>query len=101
MTKPFFEEAAFKAMVPQKIKLGRIGKVEDLMGAVLFLGTNASSQLMRPRRSAERACWSMAAGLPIRSQFSCSGKKEKLMRKSIIATYGLAGKERGVPTSFA
>jgi NAD(P)-dependent dehydrogenase (short-subunit alcohol dehydrogenase family) len=43
MTKPFFEDATFKAMVLQKIKLGRIGTVEDLMGAVLFLAGDASA----------------------------------------------------------
>ena len=43
MTKPFFEDAAFKASVLAKIKLGRIGTVEDLMGAALFLASDASA----------------------------------------------------------
>ena len=43
MTKPFFEDAAFKASVLAKIKLGRIGQVEDLMGAVVFLASDASA----------------------------------------------------------
>jgi NAD(P)-dependent dehydrogenase (short-subunit alcohol dehydrogenase family) len=43
MTKPFFADAAFKASVLAKIKLGRIGTVEDLMGAVLFLASDASA----------------------------------------------------------
>ena len=43
MTKPFFEDPAFKTHVLSKIKLGRIGKVEDLMGAVLFLASDASA----------------------------------------------------------
>jgi NAD(P)-dependent dehydrogenase (short-subunit alcohol dehydrogenase family) len=43
MTKPFLEDAVFKATVLQKIKLGRIGRVEDLMGAVLFLAGDASA----------------------------------------------------------
>lgn len=43
MTKPFFEDPAFKASVLAKIKLGRIGRVEDLMGAALFLATDASA----------------------------------------------------------
>ncbi|MDE2410361.1 MAG: SDR family oxidoreductase [Sphingomonadales bacterium] len=43
LTKPFFEDAAFKASVLTKIKLGRIGTVEDLMGAVLFLASDASA----------------------------------------------------------
>lgn len=43
MTAPFFEDATFKASVMDKIKLGRIGKPEDLMGAVLFLASDASA----------------------------------------------------------
>jgi NAD(P)-dependent dehydrogenase (short-subunit alcohol dehydrogenase family) len=43
LTRPFFEDAAFKASVLQKIKLGRIGRVEDLMGAILFLASDASA----------------------------------------------------------
>ncbi len=43
MTKPFLEDAAFKSAVLAKIKLGRLGKVEDLMGAALFLASDASS----------------------------------------------------------
>jgi NAD(P)-dependent dehydrogenase (short-subunit alcohol dehydrogenase family) len=43
MTRPFFEDAGFKASVLAKIKLGRIGTVEDLMGAVVFLASDASA----------------------------------------------------------
>lgn len=43
MTKPFFEDASFMASVLEKIKLGRLGTVEDLMGAVLFLASDASA----------------------------------------------------------
>ncbi|EQB12851.1 SDR family NAD(P)-dependent oxidoreductase [Sphingobium lactosutens] len=43
MTKPFFEDDAFKAGVLAKIKLGRLGRIEDLMGAVLFLASDASA----------------------------------------------------------
>jgi NAD(P)-dependent dehydrogenase (short-subunit alcohol dehydrogenase family) len=43
MTKPFFENALFRESVLAKIKLGRIGTVEDLMGAIVFLGSDASS----------------------------------------------------------
>lgn len=43
MTKPFFENAAFKASVLEKIKLGRLGTVEDLMGAIVFLASDASA----------------------------------------------------------
>ena len=43
LTQPFFENAAFKASVLQKIKLGRLGRVEDIMGAVVFLASDASA----------------------------------------------------------
>jgi NAD(P)-dependent dehydrogenase (short-subunit alcohol dehydrogenase family) len=43
MTKPFFENAAFRDSVLSKIKLGRLGTVEDLMGAVVFLASDASA----------------------------------------------------------
>jgi NAD(P)-dependent dehydrogenase (short-subunit alcohol dehydrogenase family) len=43
LTKPFFENAAFKQSVLAKIKLGRLGTVEDLMGAAVFLASDASA----------------------------------------------------------
>ena len=43
MTKPFFEDPVFKASVLAKIILGRIGQVEDLMGAIVFLAADASA----------------------------------------------------------
>jgi NAD(P)-dependent dehydrogenase (short-subunit alcohol dehydrogenase family) len=43
MTKPFFENKAFLDSVLSKIKLGRLGQVEDLMGAVVFLASDASA----------------------------------------------------------
>jgi NAD(P)-dependent dehydrogenase (short-subunit alcohol dehydrogenase family) len=43
MTKPFFESAEFRVQVLSKIKLGRIGTVEDIMGAVVLLAGNAAS----------------------------------------------------------
>lgn len=43
LTKPFFEDEAFRASVLAKIKLGRIGSVEDLMGAIVFLASDASA----------------------------------------------------------
>jgi NAD(P)-dependent dehydrogenase (short-subunit alcohol dehydrogenase family) len=43
LTKPFFDNAAFKAEVLAKIKLGRLGKVEDVLGALLFLASDASA----------------------------------------------------------
>jgi NAD(P)-dependent dehydrogenase (short-subunit alcohol dehydrogenase family) len=43
MTKPFFENAAFKADVLSKIKLGRLGRLDDVVGAVVFLASDASA----------------------------------------------------------
>jgi NAD(P)-dependent dehydrogenase (short-subunit alcohol dehydrogenase family) len=43
MTRPFFEDAAFKESVVSKIKLGRLGEIEDLMGPILFLASDASA----------------------------------------------------------
>ncbi len=43
MTRPFFEDEDFRQNVLARIKLGRIGKVEDLMGAVVFLASDAAS----------------------------------------------------------
>jgi NAD(P)-dependent dehydrogenase (short-subunit alcohol dehydrogenase family) len=43
MTRPFLEDEAFRASVLAKIKLGRIGQVQDLTGAILFLACDASS----------------------------------------------------------
>lgn len=43
MTAPFLADPAFKASVLSKIKLGRVGQVEDVMGAVLYLASDMSS----------------------------------------------------------
>ena len=43
MTRPFFADPAFKERVISKIKLGRLGTVEDLMGALVFLASDASA----------------------------------------------------------
>lgn len=43
MTAPFFEDQAFRADVLRKIKLGRLGQVEDVMGAVAFLAGDQSA----------------------------------------------------------
>lgn len=45
MTESFLEDAAFKASVLSRIKLGRLGRVEDLMGAALFLASDASAMV--------------------------------------------------------
>jgi NAD(P)-dependent dehydrogenase (short-subunit alcohol dehydrogenase family) len=43
MTRPFLADPAFRDAVIAKIKLGRLGTVEDLMGAVVFLASGASA----------------------------------------------------------
>ena len=43
LTKPFFQNVAFRDDVLRRIKLGRLGTVEDLMGAVVFLAGDASA----------------------------------------------------------
>ena len=45
LTKPFFENKAFLDSVLAKIKLGRLGQPEDLMGAVVFLASDASAMM--------------------------------------------------------
>jgi len=43
MTKPFFENKAFRDEVLSKIKLGRLGQLEELCGAIVFLASDSSS----------------------------------------------------------
>lgn len=43
LTKPYLDDEAFRASVLTKIKLGRVGQVEDVMGAVVFLASDASA----------------------------------------------------------
>jgi NAD(P)-dependent dehydrogenase (short-subunit alcohol dehydrogenase family) len=43
MTRPFFQNEAFRAEVLSKIKLGRLGQLEELTGAIIFLASDASS----------------------------------------------------------
>ena len=45
LTRPFFEDRAFLGSVLAKIKLGRIGQPEDLMGAVVFLASDAAAMM--------------------------------------------------------
>lgn len=42
MTAPFLEDENFRSSVLSKIKLGRLGKVEDLAGALILLASDAS-----------------------------------------------------------
>jgi NAD(P)-dependent dehydrogenase (short-subunit alcohol dehydrogenase family) len=43
MTRPFFQNKAFRDEVLSKIKLGRLGQLEELTGAIVFLASDASS----------------------------------------------------------
>lgn len=43
LTAPMFEDQAFRRWVVERIALGRIGQVEDVMGAVLFLASDAAA----------------------------------------------------------
>jgi NAD(P)-dependent dehydrogenase (short-subunit alcohol dehydrogenase family) len=43
LTKPFFQDNAFRDDVLRRIKLGRLGQVEDLMGAVVYLASDAAA----------------------------------------------------------
>jgi NAD(P)-dependent dehydrogenase (short-subunit alcohol dehydrogenase family) len=43
MVRGFFEDQTFKDWVLSKIKLGRIGELEDLMGPIVFLASDAAA----------------------------------------------------------
>ena len=45
LTRGFFEDPTFRDHVLSKIKLGRLGQIEDLLGAVLFLASDASAMM--------------------------------------------------------
>ena len=45
LTKNSYENKVIKKWIDTKIKLNRIGKVEDIMGAILFLASDASAMI--------------------------------------------------------
>jgi NAD(P)-dependent dehydrogenase (short-subunit alcohol dehydrogenase family) len=43
MTRPFFQNQAFRTDTLNRIKLGRLGQLEDLTGAIVFLASDAAA----------------------------------------------------------
>ncbi|MGB8070516.1 MAG: SDR family oxidoreductase, partial [Pseudolabrys sp.] len=43
MTRPFFQNETFRADTLKRIKLGRLGQLEDLTGAIVFLAGDAAA----------------------------------------------------------
>jgi NAD(P)-dependent dehydrogenase (short-subunit alcohol dehydrogenase family) len=43
MTRPFLQDQQFRSAILKKIKVGRLGQPEDVMGAILFLASDASA----------------------------------------------------------
>ena len=43
LTRPTFDDPAKRAWIEEKIKLGRAGEVEDIMGAAVYLASDASA----------------------------------------------------------
>jgi NAD(P)-dependent dehydrogenase (short-subunit alcohol dehydrogenase family) len=43
MTRPFFQNEAFRTDTLRRIKLGRLGQLEDLTGAIVFLASDAAA----------------------------------------------------------
>lgn len=43
LTQPYFTDGAFREEVLGKIKLGRLGQVQDILGAAVFLASDASA----------------------------------------------------------
>jgi NAD(P)-dependent dehydrogenase (short-subunit alcohol dehydrogenase family) len=45
MTRPFFEDLAFRDAVLSQIPIGRLAKVEDVVGAIVFLASPAAAMI--------------------------------------------------------
>jgi NAD(P)-dependent dehydrogenase (short-subunit alcohol dehydrogenase family) len=43
MTRPFFENESFRKDTLGRIKLGRLGRLDDLTGAIVFLASDAAA----------------------------------------------------------
>jgi NAD(P)-dependent dehydrogenase (short-subunit alcohol dehydrogenase family) len=57
MTKPLLEDETLREDTLSRIPLGRLGRVEDVTGAVLFLASPAAGLISRGR-----VCWSTVVG---------------------------------------
>jgi NAD(P)-dependent dehydrogenase (short-subunit alcohol dehydrogenase family) len=62
LTEGTFADPEKRAWIEGKIKLGRVGEVEDIMGAVVFLASDASSLV-----TGTALAWSMAGGRILRN----------------------------------
>jgi NAD(P)-dependent dehydrogenase (short-subunit alcohol dehydrogenase family) len=45
MTRPALADPEFRQFVTSRIALGRLGQLEDIMGAVVFLASDASAMV--------------------------------------------------------
>jgi NAD(P)-dependent dehydrogenase (short-subunit alcohol dehydrogenase family) len=45
MTEKMFADSAFRTYVESRIALGRLGRLEDVMGAVVFLASDAAAMV--------------------------------------------------------
>ena len=45
MTRPFLEDERVRRAIIDKIKLGRLGQIEDVVGAAIFLASDASGMM--------------------------------------------------------
>jgi NAD(P)-dependent dehydrogenase (short-subunit alcohol dehydrogenase family) len=45
MTRPFFADPAFRDAVLSQIPIGRLAKVEDVVGAIVFLASPAAAMI--------------------------------------------------------
>jgi NAD(P)-dependent dehydrogenase (short-subunit alcohol dehydrogenase family) len=45
MTRPFFEDRAFRDAVLAQIPIGRLARIEDIMGAIVFLASPAAAMI--------------------------------------------------------
>src|SRR6202043_161990 len=63
MTRPFFESKAFRDEVLAKIKLGRLGQLDEITGAIVFLASGFLRQPTNAERQTRR--WSAVTKMSI------------------------------------